>query len=128
MTQGAALGRRAEDLAAAWYEQRGWQIVDRNWRCSSGELDIVACDGETLVFCEVKARRSTLFGAPEEAVTPLKRARIRKAAGSWLGKSPGVERHGPAGSHSRRAPPFSDIRFDVVSVGPEGLKVIEAAF
>ena len=124
---GAALGRRAESLAAAWYEEQGWRIVDRNWRCSYGEIDLVAHDGDTLVFCEVKARSGDLFGAPEEAVTPVKRSRVRRAARAWLaagGSGCGTE----APQRPRGVPRFTGIRFDVVSLGPDGLRVIEGAF
>jgi putative endonuclease len=79
-----ALGRRGEDLVAAWYEAEGYTVLDRNWRCRSGELDLVVRRGGTVVFCEVKTRTSTRFGAPVEAVTATKQRRLRSLAGQWL--------------------------------------------
>lgn len=79
-----AVGQHGEDLACEHLEQRGWELLDRNWRCASGEIDIVARQGDCVVFCEVKTRRSQRFGSPVEAVTPAKAARLRRLAGEWL--------------------------------------------
>lgn len=96
------LGRWGEDYAAAHLESDGLQVLDRNWRCSSGELDIVALDRDgTLVFVEVKTRRSLAFGQPVEAVDGRKSRRIRQLAVQWLA------------SHTGRR---GELRFDVVSV------------
>lgn len=92
-------------------------MVDRNWRCPSGELDLVACRAGTVVFCEVKARLSTRFGEPFEAVTRTKQARIRKLAARWL------RDRGPA-LGLRPA----QVRFDVVSILGPHLEVMEEAF
>jgi putative endonuclease len=108
-----ALGRAGEDLAAAEYERRGYQILARNWRCREGELDLVVRSGSTVAFCEVKARSSLAFGSPLEAVTPAKRRRIRLLATRWLDES-GVR----AGS----------LRFDVVGVLDGAVEVVEGAF
>lgn len=78
------LGRQGEQVAADHLTRLGWQILDRNWRCGDGELDIVARDGAELVVCEVKTRSSIAFGTPVEAVTPAKAARLRRLAGHWL--------------------------------------------
>jgi putative endonuclease len=78
------LGRRGEDAAAEHLSRSGWKIIDRNWRCTEGELDIVAVDGPAIVVCEVKTRSSTDFGTPAEAVTPAKAARLRRLAARWL--------------------------------------------
>jgi putative endonuclease len=78
------LGRRGEDAAAGHLAGQGWVIIDRNWRCAEGELDIVARDGADLVVCEVKTRSSTDYGTPAEAVTPAKAARLRRLASRWL--------------------------------------------
>jgi putative endonuclease len=78
------LGRRGEDAAAAHLSRSGWQIIDRNWRCAEGELDIVARDGPAIVVCEVKTRSSTDFGTPAEAVTRAKVTRLRRLADRWL--------------------------------------------
>ena len=63
------LGRRGEDEAVRYLEQRGLVVLSRNWRCRDGELDVVAVDGDRLVVCEVKTRSGTRFGEPAEAVT-----------------------------------------------------------
>lgn len=77
------LGREGEGLAAAFLEDQGMQVVDRNWRCSEGEIDIVAMDGQTLVVAEVKTRRTLAFGHPFEAVGPEKLARLHRLSASW---------------------------------------------
>jgi putative endonuclease len=97
----ARLGRTGEDLAVAHYRRRGYTVLDRNYRCSGGEIDVVLRRGKVLVFCEVKARSSDRFGAPAEAVHPLKQDRIRRAAANWL---------------VSRRPGRVDVRFDVFSV------------
>lgn len=73
-------GKRAEDFACELLRKRGYRILQRNFRSKFGELDIVALDGSTLVFAEVKARKSLKFGFPEEAVTPNKLWKIKKTA------------------------------------------------
>jgi putative endonuclease len=78
------LGRYGEDLAARYLSDRGMEVLDRNWRCGHGEIDLVALDGDCLVVCEVKTRRSTVFGEPVEAVTWRKAARLRRLASAWL--------------------------------------------
>lgn len=108
-----ALGRAGEDLAAAWYEARGYDIVARNWRVREGELDIVARRGSLLVFCEVKARRTTSYGLPAEAVTPDKQARVRRLAAIYLRRD---------GCRVR------ELRFDVAAVLAGELTMITAAF
>ncbi|HET9075550.1 MAG TPA: YraN family protein [Acidimicrobiales bacterium] len=112
-----ALGTSGEDRAAAWYEEHGYEVVDRNWRGRAGEIDLVARRGGTLVFSEVKTRSGRSFGEPFEAVTAAKQSRLRKLAAEWL--------------RSRRAslPPAAlDIRFDVVSVIGGRVDVLEEAF
>ena len=114
MTRGRrALGASGEDRVAAWYEARGYEIEARNWRCRQGELDLVARKGGVVVFCEVKTRSSTAFGAPVEAVTPAKRARLRALAARWLDEAPRAAR---------------EIRFDVASVLAGEIEVLEGAF
>ena len=97
-----ALGAAGEDAVARWYTAAGYEVVDRNWRCREGELDLIVARGHELVFCEVKTRRGTGYGAPVEAVTVTKQQRIRALALLWLGAHP-----------DRRA---RDLRFDVASV------------
>ncbi len=97
-----AVGDRGEEHAAAYLSARGVRLVARNWRCAQGELDLVGLDHGDLVFYEVKTRRSARFGAPAEAVTRAKAARLRRLAGLWLGEHPQYRRH--------------DLRIDVISV------------
>ena len=100
-----ALGRFGEDVAARHLSAAGLVILDRNWRCADGEIDIVAQDGRSIVFCEVKTRSSTTFGLPSEAVTPIKARRIRGLALTWL-----VEHRGESSAY------WPLLRFDVISV------------
>ena len=109
----AVLGRLGEDLAAAHLVGRGYQVLERNWRCARGELDLIARDADgTLVFCEVKTRSTDRFGAPSEAVGRVKAQRLRILALSWV---------------CDRRPPPADIRFDVISIvaGPGADPVLE---
>jgi putative endonuclease len=112
-----ALGVAGEQRAAEWYTSRGYQVLDRNWRCRDGELDLVLRYTSTVVFCEVKARSSDRFGYPAEAVTRAKQVRIRRLATRWL-----RERGASLG------PRPASIRFDVVSVLDGRLEVLEGAF
>jgi putative endonuclease len=82
------LGVRGENEAVRFLSARGFVILDRNWRCTQGELDIVAQDGVDLVFVEVKARSSLRFGHPFEAVTGAKLARLRSLTVLWRDAHP----------------------------------------
>jgi putative endonuclease len=84
------LGRRGETLGVGFLESAGLEIVERNWRCSQGEIDIVARDGDELVFVEVKTRSSVAFGHPLEAITATKLARLRRLAAAWCAAHPDV--------------------------------------
>ena len=97
-----AVGRFGEDLAARHLGAAGMTILQRNWRCPAGELDIVAEDPGVLVFVEVKTRSSLSFGDPAEAVNAAKAARLRRLALIWLA------------DHSDQYWP--QLRFDVVAV------------
>ena len=108
------LGRSGEDAVAGWYRDRGYDVVARNWRCRDGELDLVVRRGRTFVFCEVKTRTSDAFGAPQEAVTRVKQARIRRLAARWLGEAAPVS--------------AAAVRFDVASVLGGQVEVLEGAF
>jgi putative endonuclease len=79
-----ARGRQGEELAAAYLIGQGLIVLDRNWRCDLGEVDIVAREGDSLVICEVKTRSSRRYGSPLEAVTPAKAARLRRLAACWV--------------------------------------------
>lgn len=116
------LGRLGEQLATEHLIRRGFEIVERNYRTRWGELDIVAYDGRTLAFCEVKTRRLTAPGRdPLESVHAVKRSKVRKMAGRWL-----IE---------RTDRPYADnVRFDAIGVtlDPAGrlvrLEHLEGAF
>ncbi len=116
------LGETGEQLAADHLARRGFQILERNYRTRWGELDIVAADGQTIVFCEVKCRIANRAGRdPLESVHPSKRAQIRRIAGRWL-------------AERRDHPRVSDLRFDAIGItlDPDGrllrLDHVEAAF
>lgn len=101
------LGRRGEEAAARYLDRRGYEIVARNWQCAAGEADIVARDGDALVFVEVKTRSSCEQGMPAEAVTRAKRDRYERIAALYL-----------QGNDVTDVP----VRFDIVSllvVAPE---------
>jgi putative endonuclease len=84
------LGHRGEEFAASYLEKSGFRLVARNWRCSVGEIDIVAHDGPMLVIVEVKTRTTDAFGHPFEAITPAKLRRLHLLASAWLAEHPGV--------------------------------------
>jgi putative endonuclease len=96
-----ALGSYGEALAARHLSQLGMVVLDRNWRCEAGEIDLVLRDGDVLVVCEVKTRTSAAYGEPLETVTDVKLSRLRRLAAAWI-----REHH----LHPR------DIRIDVVGV------------
>lgn len=83
-----SLGQYGERLAEHTLVGRGMTLLERNWRCAFGEIDLVLRDGDTLVVCEVKTRSSTAYGHPFEAVTEEKADRLRQLAARW------VEAHG----------------------------------
>ena len=106
-------GRWGEDLATKLYRRQGYEILDRNWRSKTGELDLVVRLGATIVFSEVKARRNDDFGPASAAVGPAKQRRIRQLAVEWL-RAQGI------GAES--------IRFDVVAITGVEIELIEDAF
>ena len=95
------LGREGEQVAVEYLERAGLRVLDRNWRCADGEIDIVAAERQVMVVCEVKTRSGTRFGTPLEAVTRAKQARLRRLAARWL------VAHGVL---------FDEIRIDVVGL------------
>lgn len=107
------LGAHGERLAARRYEDHGYEVVARNWRCADGELDLVVRDDRRLVFVEVKTRSSDRFGHPAEAVTPAKQRRIRRLARRFCDDT------------GHRAP---QLRFDVVAILRGRVEVIEGCF
>jgi putative endonuclease len=78
------LGKNGEDLAAGFLEGQGYKIIERNYRCRLGEIDLIASDGGCLVFVEVKTRKSDSFASPKAAVNSTKQAHIARSAIVWL--------------------------------------------
>ena len=79
-----ATGDLGEDLAAHYLERSGLTVIERNYRCKAGEIDLVAQDGEELVFAEVRTRSGAAFGTPEESITARKRRKMAECAFSYL--------------------------------------------
>jgi putative endonuclease len=100
MSANLELGNRGETLAEKYLHETNYQILERNWRFSRAEVDLIAKDGEVLVFVEVKTRSSDFFGKPEESVSPKKEALLKDAAAVYM------EQIG----HQW------EIRFDVISI------------
>ncbi|MGD0622608.1 MAG: YraN family protein [Thermacetogeniaceae bacterium] len=94
-------GKKGEQIALSFLLGLGYQLVEKNWRCRSGEIDLIMMDGPMMVFIEVKARRGTWFGLPQEAVGSKKQAKIRRLAQYYLMVAKRNEQ---------------DLRFDVVAV------------
>lgn len=94
-------GRRGENIAAAYLTAKGYRIVERNWRCTTGELDIIAEKDNTLVFVEVRTRASRRFGTPEESITSAKQQRLIDLAQAYL---------------QEKRPPHPRWRIDVAAV------------
>lgn len=111
-------GRTGEDLAAGYLRKNNYKIIEKNFRCPLGEIDIVARDGPTIVFVEVKSRNSCRFGRPEEAVDRRKQAKLSRIALAYLKSKSCLD---------------SRARFDVVSVymephGKPAIRLIKNAF
>jgi putative endonuclease len=98
---GKRTGKKGEELAAAYLAETGYRIIERNYRCFFGEIDIVAWEGDTLVFAEVKSRRTEAYGTPQLAVGREKQDKISRIALNYL-----------SDKHLRDHP----ARFDVVAV------------
>jgi putative endonuclease len=112
------VGACGERIAAGYLCAEGLYLLERNWRATIGEIDIIARDGPDLVFCEVKTRRSGRFGIPAEAILPAKVRRMRRLAALWLASSSVRPR---------------EVRFDLVSVvrppsGPPRVEHLRGAF
>jgi putative endonuclease len=107
---GKRTGKKGEELAAAYLVETGYRIIERNYRCCFGEIDIVAWEGETLVFAEVKSRRTEAYGAPQLSVGREKQDKISRIALNYLSEK--HLHHHPA-------------RFDVVAVKllPAGISI-----
>jgi putative endonuclease len=100
MPQHIATGKKGEDLAIAWLTAKGFSILSRNWRHSRYEVDIIAGQAAILHIIEVKTRRSTAYGHPEESVSRKKLERIMQGAAAWL----------------HRWPDFRRIQYDVLAI------------
>lgn len=111
------LGADGESLAQVWYEEHGYEVLEKNWRRREGEVDLIVRSGRTVAFCEVKTRTDDRFGTGAEAVVVAKQRRIRRLATRWLSELT------PASGRDR-----VDIRFDVVSITAGQVEVIEDAF
>jgi putative endonuclease len=107
------LGADGEETVAKWYIERGFTVLDRNWRCSDGELDLVLARDDLVVICEVKTRSGDRYGSPLLAVGHDKQRRLRGLAARWL----------------REAAPFRPerVRFDVAGVVGRRVEVVESA-
>lgn len=106
-------GALGEEQAARYLQAKGWRILERNFSSPYGELDIIAQDGKTLVFAEVKTRSYKAYGGPLMAVTPAKQKRLALTAAAYI-KAKGLK--------------FDSIRFDVLCVLPEGIELVPNAF
>lgn len=109
----ANLGRRGENISIEFLKKQGYKIMETNYRCSLGEIDIVAKDKNVLCFVEVKTRRTKEYGLPEEAVDWHKQRKLTKVALAYLKEKKAYNQ---------------DLRFDVVSVYPGRIKLIKDAF
>ncbi len=106
------LGRAGEEIACEYLREQGYSIIERNWRCRFGEIDIVARDGDEIAFVEVKSRSRPGYGGPVEALTRRKRERIITAARMYLSQT-----------ESDLA-----VRFDLVAIQGEDVSLFKGAF
>ena len=102
-------GGSAEKLAAVYLKKKGYEIVETNWRCRLGEIDLIVKSKDTLAFCEVKARKSSRFGHPLEAITPAKQSRLRRLGEFYWSYS--TDRS-------------LTVRFDAISISYEGEEAV----
>ena len=108
------IGTEHEVQVAGYLKQNGWQILTQNFRCRFGEIDLIAKEGETICFLEVKYRHAGQYGDPAEAVDHKKKQRISNAASYYL--------------YSNRIPADTPCRFDIAAVTPSGIRLIRNAF
>ncbi len=111
------IGAEGEELAAKYLGKQGYRIIEKNWRCHLGEIDLIAKDADTIVVCEVKTRSNDSFGHPLEAITPKKQTRLRKLGELYCQSLTKTE---------------CSLRFDVITIfkddGVAQLEHIENAF
>jgi putative endonuclease len=113
MSSSVDAGLAAESRAAAHLERAGYRIVERNYRCRAGELDIIARDGDVLVFVEVRSRRSARFGHAVTAISPAKQRQVSRVAAHYV---------------AFKRPRAARYRFDVVAITGDELLVIRDAW
>ena len=127
MNPRTALGRYGEDVAVRRLTEAGLTVLERNWRCQEGELDIVALEGDTLAVCEVKTRREHGFQQPAEAITPAKAERLRRLAERWLAERWPLHRARLCGVAAlpaqRRSPGSRPAPPPTVPVPPGGVRI-----
>jgi uncharacterized protein (TIGR00252 family) len=120
-----AFGIAGEDLAADYLRSLGYTIVRRNLRGPAGEIDIVATEGEVVVFVEVKSRRTRAFGSAVSAVGARKRRRMRAAAGGARTRG---RRRPPAADYLQFFAPNAHARFDVLTIEGTRVRLLRGAF
>ncbi len=106
-------GKAAEEKAASFLKSLGYQVIERNFRARFGEIDIIAKDGNTLVFVEVRSKSYSSFGTPEETVSKTKARKIVKTAEFYI---------------QIKNPSFEDVRFDIISILHNNISHIKNAF
>lgn len=109
------IGNEKEQLAASYLESKGYFIIQKNYRVRQGEIDIIARDGNTIVFVEVKYRKNTLKGHPLEAITPKKQRQICKTALFYM-------------NQNKINPETIPVRFDVIGILDDEISHIDNAF
>lgn len=107
------LGKKGEDISVKFLKKQGYEIIERNYRCSLGEIDIIAKDKNILCFVEVKMRNTKEYGLPEEAIDGYKQKNLARVALTYLKQKRIYEQ---------------DLRFDIVSVYPDRIQLIKDAF
>lgn len=112
-TNKRTIGQAGEDVACRYLEKANYKILERNFRCRSGEIDIIALDGDYIVFIEVKYRKNNSYGYPREAVNYYKQRNISKVASYYLLTNNGFHRN---------------CRFDVVEIIGKEIQLIPNAF
>jgi putative endonuclease len=113
-----ALGSRGEDLAVQYLKKKGFKVIERNYHCSAGEIDLIAREKNTLVFVEIKTRSSSEFGLPQEAVDRFKQRKMIEAARTYL-----AERHMTEDIPAR----FDVVAIHLMPAGPQ-IELIKDAF
>ncbi len=113
-----ALGSKGEDLAVQYLKKKGFKVIERNYHCPAGEIDLIAREKNTLVFVEIKARSSSDFGLPQEAVDRFKQRKMIEAARTYL-----AERHLTEDIPAR----FDVVAIQLTPTGPD-IELIKDAF